>query len=153
MVCVPYFTVYHKTFKKHLGIVGLYNATRHGQYFFQKLCSGLDTTADEVKAQITSFVAIAEKISDAFTIAIRDHYKLLIHDFYEKCCEFLHFKKRPEVTCYKNAMPYAGQDIKLFFVLKHAFLEVKRAFGASYLYYREYLLECIYNGTPQYANN
>jgi hypothetical protein len=99
----------------------VYNAPRHGQYFFQKLGSGLDTTADEVKAQITSFVAMTEKNSDALKTAIRDHYKLLTYGLYEKCCEFLHFKKRPEVTCYKNAMSYAKEDIKLFFCFEACF--------------------------------
>jgi hypothetical protein len=64
-----------------LGIVGVYNTPHHGQYLFQKLCSGCDTTTDEVKVQIKSFVAMTEIFLDALKIAIRDHYKLLIYGF------------------------------------------------------------------------
>jgi hypothetical protein len=117
-VWVPYHLLHHKSLKTSLKIKSLYNGLQHGQYIFQYYCPKLDITKEDVIKQIDSFVELTAEISSDL--------RRWIFKFFEECCDHIDMVDTQDVKSFDDAMNHVGQDIKAWYVLRHA-IDVVRA--------------------------
>jgi hypothetical protein len=120
VVWVPYHLLHHKLLKTSLKITGLYSGLRHGQYIFQYYCPNLDITKEAVIKQIDSFVELTAEISSDLKLNIRGYLRHWIFQFFEECCDHIDMVDTQVVKCFDDDMNHVGQDIKAWYVLRHA---------------------------------